>query len=65
MQLAARRRVHWMVAREYCEHPVFGLILGAAQVIPTNRSGMDTAATKAAIRLTKAGRLVACFPRGG
>ena len=64
VQLAARRRVHWMVAREYCEHPVFGLILRAAQVIPTNRSGMDTAATKAAIRLTKAGRLVGMFPEG-
>jgi len=64
VQLAARRRVHWMVAREYCEHPVFGLILRAAQVIPTNRSGMDTAATKAAIRLTKSGRLVGMFPEG-
>lgn len=64
VQLAARRRVHWMVAREYVEHPVFGLILKAAQVIPTNRSGMDTAATKAAIRLTKAGRLVGMFPEG-
>ncbi len=64
VQLAARRRVHWMVAREYVEHPVFGLILKAAQVIPTNRSGMDTAATKAAIRLTKSGRLVGMFPEG-
>ncbi len=64
VQLAARRRVHWMVAREYCEHPVFGLILRAAQAIPTNRSGMDTAATKAAIRLTKSGRLVGMFPEG-
>lgn len=64
VQLAARRRVHWMVAREYCEHSVFGIILRWAQVIPTNRSGMDTAATKAAIRLTKLGRLVGMFPEG-
>ena len=64
VQLAARRRVHWMVAREYCEHPVFGVILRWAQAIPTNRSGMDTAATKAAIRLTKSGRLVGMFPEG-
>lgn len=64
VQLAARRRVHWMVAREYCEHCVFGIILRWAQVIPTNRSGMDTAATKAAIRLTKIGRLVGMFPEG-
>ncbi len=64
VQLAARRRVHWMVAREYCEHPVFGVILRWAQAIPTNRSGMDTAATKAAIRLTMLGRLVGMFPEG-
>ena len=64
VQLAARRRVHWMVAREYCEHPVFGVFLRWAQAIPTNRSGMDTAATKTAIRLTKSGRLVGMFPEG-
>ncbi len=64
VQLAARRRVHWMVAREYCEHSVFGVILRWAQAIPTNRSGMDTAATKAAIRITKVGRLVGMFPEG-
>lgn len=64
VQLAAKRRVHWMVAREYCEHPVFGVVLRWAQAIPTNRSGMDTAATKAAIRLTKSGRLVGMFPEG-
>ncbi len=64
VQLAARRRVHWMVAREYCEHSVFGVILRWAQAIPTNRSGMDTAATKAAIRITKEGRLVGMFPEG-
>ncbi len=64
VQLAARRRVHWMVAKEYCTHFLFGPILKAAQVIPTNRSGMDTAATKIAIRLTKSGRLVGMFPEG-
>lgn len=64
VQLAARRRVHWMVAREYCEHPIFGVFLRWAQSIPTNRSGTDTAATKAAIRLTKSGSLVGMFPEG-
>lgn len=64
VQLAARRRVHWMVAREYCEHFAFGPILRWAQVIPTNRSGMDTAATKAAIRICKEGRMVGMFPEG-
>ncbi len=64
VQLAARRRVHWMVAKEYCHHFAFGPLLRALQVIPTNRSGMDTAATKAALRITHAGRLVGMFPEG-
>jgi 1-acyl-sn-glycerol-3-phosphate acyltransferase len=64
VQLAARRRVHWMVAQEYCQHAVFGPLLRALQVIPTNRSGMDTASTKAALRITQAGRLVGMFPEG-
>ncbi len=64
VQLAAGRRVHWMVAREYCEHPVFGIILRVLQVIPTNRSGLDSSATKRAIRLAQEGRLVGMFPEG-
>jgi 1-acyl-sn-glycerol-3-phosphate acyltransferase len=64
VQLAAGRRVHWMVAREYCENAVIGPLLKALQVIPTNRSGMDTGATKQAIRLAKEGRLVGMFPEG-
>ena len=64
VQLSARRRVHWMVAREYVENPVIGPLLRTLQVIPTNRSGMDTGATKQAIRLAKEGRLVGMFPEG-
>lgn len=64
VQLAARRRVHWMVAKEYCQHFAFGPLLRALQVIPTNRSGLDTAATKTALRITQAGRLVGMFPEG-
>lgn len=64
VQLSAGRRVHWMVAREYCENIVLGPLLRALQAIPTNRSGMDTGATKQAIRLAKEGRLVGMFPEG-
>lgn len=64
VQLAAGRRVHWMVAKEYCQHFAFGPLLRACKVIPTNRSGSDTASTKAAIRLTREGRLVGMFPEG-
>lgn len=64
IQLAARRRVHWMVAKEFCVHFLFGPILRLCQVIPTNRSGMDTASTKHAIQLTQEDRLVGMFPEG-
>jgi 1-acyl-sn-glycerol-3-phosphate acyltransferase len=64
VQLSAGRRVHWMVAREYCENIVFGPILRAVQAIPTNRSGTDTRATKLAIRLARQGKLVGMFPEG-
>ena len=64
VQLSAGRRVHWMVAREYCENIVFGPLLRALQVIPTNRSGMDTKATRRAIRLAHSGKLVGMFPEG-
>ncbi|MEM8733557.1 MAG: lysophospholipid acyltransferase family protein [Planctomycetota bacterium] len=64
VQLSAGRRVHWMVAKEYCNHFAFGPLLKLCQVIPTNRSGMDTASTKAAIRMTREGRLVGMFPEG-
>lgn len=64
VQLSARRRVHWMVAKEYCQNILFGPLLKVLQVIPTNRSGIDTGATKQAIRLAKEGRLVGMFPEG-
>lgn len=64
VQLSAGRRVHWMVAREYCENMVSGPLLKALQVIPTNRSGMDTKATRLAIRMARDGKLVGMFPEG-
>ncbi len=64
VQLAAKRRIHWMVAAEYCRHPVFGFLLKQFEVIPTNRSGVDTASTKQAISYAKRGSLVGMFPEG-
>ncbi|MBM4002227.1 MAG: 1-acyl-sn-glycerol-3-phosphate acyltransferase [Planctomycetes bacterium] len=55
---------HWMVAKEYCEHPKFRWFLKLAQVIPTNRGGIDTAATKTAIRYAAQGDVVGMFPEG-
>ena len=65
IQLAIGQRVvHWMVAREYCDHPAFGWFLRAAEAIPVGRGGIDTAATKMAIRLCQEGELVGLFPEG-
>ena len=58
------RRVHWMVAKEYVQHAAFSWFLVPAQVIPTNRAGIDTAATKQAIRYAKQGSLVGMLPEG-
>lgn len=64
IQVAIRRVVYWMVAREYCEAPLIGALLRAFQVIPVGRGGIDTAATKLAIRLASEGGMVGMFPEG-
>ncbi len=64
VQVSVRRVVHWMVAREYCDHPVFGFFLKIAQVIPVNRGGIDTASTKGAIRIVTEGGMVGMLPEG-
>ena len=64
VQLIGGRRVHWMVAGEYCKHFLFGPLLRTYQAIPTNRGGVDTASTKRAIALAKSGRFVGMFPEG-
>lgn len=64
VQTATGRKIHWMVAREYCQHPAFGGFLSSCEVIPVGRGGIDTAATKAAIRLAASGELVGMLPEG-
>jgi 1-acyl-sn-glycerol-3-phosphate acyltransferase len=61
---ATLRVVHWMVAREYCELPGLGWFFRAVGAIPVNRGGIDTKATKLAIRLAQQGGLVGLFPEG-
>jgi 1-acyl-sn-glycerol-3-phosphate acyltransferase len=64
IQTSVDRVVHWMVAREYCEHWFFGFFMRIAEVIPVNRAGIDTAATKLAIRLVAQGGMVGMLPEG-
>lgn len=61
---ATPRRVHWLVAREFVDSRAYGWGLRALQVIPTNRGGVDTAATRLAVRLAASGSLVGMFPEG-
>lgn len=62
ISITVLRAVHWMVAREYCE--VFGLgkLLEICGSIPVGRGGVDTAATRAVIRIAAQGGLVGIFP---
>jgi 1-acyl-sn-glycerol-3-phosphate acyltransferase len=64
VQTGTGQKIQWMVAREYCEHPAFGLFLRNCEVIPVSRGGVDTAATKAAIRIVSQGGLVGMLPEG-
>ena len=64
IQRAAICRVHWMVAREYVEHPAMAWAFRILQVISVNRGGVDTSATKQAIRLLERGESVGMFPEG-
>ena len=60
IQLKAGRIVHWFVAKEYFRFPVVGSFLRISESIPTNRAGIDTASTKAAIRMARQGDADPC-----
>jgi len=64
IQVCSWRPIHWMVAKEYCEHPALRWFLKICEVIPVNRRGIDTAATRTAIRLAATGGFVGMLPEG-
>jgi 1-acyl-sn-glycerol-3-phosphate acyltransferase len=64
IQLCTDRIVHWMVAREYYEMLGISFVFRTLRSIPVNRGGIDTAATKTAIRYAQQGGLVGLFPEG-
>lgn len=64
LQVLCKRPMHWMVAKEYCEHRLFAWFLRTCRVIPVSRGGIDTAATKTAIRYAEQGGLIGMFPEG-
>jgi len=64
LQATMKRVVHWMVAREYTDLKSLGWFFRIVEAIRVNRRGVDTAATKAAIRLCEQGEPVGMFPEG-
>jgi 1-acyl-sn-glycerol-3-phosphate acyltransferase len=64
VQTTTGRKIHWLVAREYCDHPAFRWFLTACEVIPVSRGGIDTAAMKAAIRIASQGGIIGMLPEG-
>lgn len=64
IQVVMRRVVHWMVAREYTDRKSIGWFFRIVEAIPVNRRGVDTAATKMAIRYCEEGEAVGMFPEG-
>lgn len=62
--LLSPRVIHWMVAKEYCEFPLFRRLLQTCEVIPVRRGSIDLAAVRAAIRLVQQGEVVGLFPEG-
>jgi 1-acyl-sn-glycerol-3-phosphate acyltransferase len=64
IQTLADWPLHFMVAREYCENWLLKPLLRSCEVIPTRRSGIDTAAIRTALRLTESGEVVGMLPEG-
>lgn len=63
--VATRRRVHFLMAREYYEVPGLTWAFRALGCIPVNRDGNDLGATKAALKALHAGHVIGIFPQGG
>jgi 1-acyl-sn-glycerol-3-phosphate acyltransferase len=64
LYLVTTRLIYWMVAEEFFDHPVLGFLLRRSGTISVHRGGIDTAATKTAIRYAQEGNLIGLFPEG-
>jgi len=58
------RAMGFMIAREYARLPVLHHITDVVRCIPVRRDGRDTAATKAAIRRLRDGKMLGIFIEG-
>lgn len=64
IQTKADWPLHFMVAKEYCDHWLLGFLLRSCEVIPASRSGIDTASTRQALRYTSNNQTVGMLPEG-
>ena len=63
--VATSRPVEFMAMVELFRHPVLRALLRSVGTFPVDRSRVDHAAAREAIRRLKAGRCIAIFPEGG
>lgn len=59
------RMPSFMVAEEYTRWPLFGRLVRLIDCIPVNRSRVDTASVRAALRRLERGGMLGLFPQGG
>src|SRR5438552_8489399 len=64
LQAACPRLITWMMAREYAVHFGTRWFFNAIEPILVERSGRDMAATRAALRALKNGKILGIFPEG-
>jgi 1-acyl-sn-glycerol-3-phosphate acyltransferase len=64
IQSVCSRVIVWMMAKEFYDIPSLNWIFRRIEAIPVERSGRDVAATRAAMRALKRGRILGVFPEG-
>lgn len=62
--LSSMRALGFLTAKEYYDVPGINFICRAMESIPTERSGRDMAATRAALRRLQEGKILGIFPEG-
>jgi len=65
LSIVTKRRVRFLMAREYYETPFLRGMVRRMGCIPVNRDGKDLGATKAAMRALRDGEIIGIFPQGG
>lgn len=64
LQASCPRVITWMMAKEYSRIPGVSRLLSPIEPILVERSGRDMAATRAALRALRDGKVIGIFPEG-